>query len=82
ALESIGGQLLLKGNGYMMSADELSSLRRIGKEANLINNGNLQMTLPSGVAVGPSGTLTVSDGPAGDAGVLVIYGGDTPPSAG
>ncbi|KAL6749606.1 hypothetical protein V8C86DRAFT_976734 [Haematococcus lacustris] len=81
ALESIGGQLLLKGNGYMMSADELSSLRRIGKEANLINNGNLQMTLPAGVAVGPSGTLTVSDGPAGDAGVLVIYGGDTPPSA-
>jgi hypothetical protein len=62
-LRTIGGQFLLKGNGYVMNLDALTSLRRINKTVTLMNNGNLRMTIPPGVAVGPDGKVDVSAQP-------------------
>lgn len=85
-LTSIGGQFLLKGNGQLRTLDAMTSLKYIGQSATLINNGNHDMLLPRGVAVGPDGEAEVaarraSEGPGGyDGAVLIIYGDAGPPS--
>ncbi|KAF5829945.1 hypothetical protein DUNSADRAFT_15282 [Dunaliella salina] len=85
-LTSIGGQFLLKGNGQLRTLDAMTSLQSIGQFATLINNGNHNMLLPRGVAVGPEGEAEVaadlaSEGPGGyDGAVLIIHGDAGPPS--
>jgi hypothetical protein len=91
ALRSVGGQLLLKGNGYVMNLDALTTLRSVGGPVALLNNGNLRMALPPGVSVGAAGRNgTLDDAsqgtrPLGDIAqnddhdtVLVVHGFSTP----
>jgi hypothetical protein len=63
ALRTIGGQFLLKGNGYVMNLDALTSLRRVGTTAAFPNNGNVRMGLPPGVSVGREGQADTSAQP-------------------
>ncbi len=48
SLVEVGRDLLLKGNGYLMSADALTALERIKGTASLVNNGNHGVRPPPG----------------------------------
>jgi hypothetical protein len=58
----------------MLSLSTPLMLPRVGTSVTLVNNGNLQMTLPDGVAVGPNAVVTSNPSRGDDPGKSEVLG--------